>query len=147
MQLFACGVGTPALEAALAALTCPELPLLLTHIVNVSAAAIHMLSCHSGLQSIDIGSSSALANLDQLDLQPLAALPSLSKLIFTKGTFCGVETLLHLTNLHLSDAHVTALNACISLSKLVQLSVRDSLLMLPGQGLAACHKNEGLDAA
>ena len=111
MQLFASGVGTPALEAALAALTCPELPLRLTYIVNVSAAAIHILSCHSGLQSIDIGSSGAPAILGQLDLQPLAALPSLSKLVLTAGYFRGIETLLHLTNLQLSGAHVTALNA------------------------------------
>lgn len=137
VRLFACNVGTPALEATLAALACTESQLRFAYAPELSQAAMDILPCYSVLHSVDLGAGGDSPPL--LDLQPLAALPSLGKLVLTKGSFKNVEALLHLTNLQLSDANVTSSAACTFASKLVKLRVHDSRLFLHGQGLVACH--------
>ena len=137
VQLFACNVGSPALEATLATLACTESQLRFACIPECSQSAVDILSSYSALHSIDLGSGSDRPLV--VSLQPLAALPSLGKLVLAIGTFQGFETLPHLTNLKLSGARVMSTAACICASKLVKLKLVDSTLSLPGQGLAACH--------
>ena len=135
LQLFACDVGVPTLEAALAAMACSESHLRFADILKVSQAAVDMLSHYSALHSIDLGSGGS----SMLDLQPLAALPSLGRLRVAEGIFQGVETLVHLTNLELSYAYVTCPTACVWPSKLLKLRLDNSQLSLQGQGLVACQ--------
>ena len=119
LQLFACDVGVPSLEAALAAMACFESQLRFD-ILKVSQAAVDMLSRYSALHSIDLGSGGD----SMLDLQPLAALPTMGRLRLAEGTFQGVETLVHLTNFELSYAYVTCPTACVWPSKLLKLKTR-----------------------
>ncbi|KAL3142205.1 hypothetical protein ABBQ38_002553 [Trebouxia sp. C0009 RCD-2024] len=135
VQLFTATGGTPSLEAALAAVVFPGSQLSFASITDASTAAIHLLSCHSMLHSIDIGSQA----VTRLDLQPLAALPFLGKLILTAGQFTCAEPLLHLTGLHLSNASLTFSDGCFCASKVLKLNVRGGQLHVNGQGLAACH--------
>ena len=136
VQLFACNAGFPALEATLAALACTESQLHFAYAPKVSRAAIDTLQCFSALHSVEIGPGVGLLTLD---LQPLAALPSLGKLVLARGAFKDVGVLSHLTNLQLSDAIVTSSAPCIFASKLWKLSVQFSHLYLQGEGLIACQ--------
>ena len=137
VQLFACNVRASVLEAALAAFACTGSQLHSVYFPRVSQAAVDILPCYSALHSIDLGSGDDKIPL--LGLQPLAALPSLGKLLLSKGRFIGVESLLHLTNLQLSDAHVICSAACVWACKLLKLRLHDSRLYLPGHGLVACQ--------
>ena len=47
LQVFATSDGTPTLEPALAAIVSPGSQLLVASVADASAAAIHLLSCHS----------------------------------------------------------------------------------------------------
>ncbi|KAL3162030.1 hypothetical protein ABBQ38_009101 [Trebouxia sp. C0009 RCD-2024] len=136
VQLFAVASGTPTMEAALAALTGHASQLLFTYVANISAGAVHILSCHSGLQTIEIESTADETNLD---LTPLAALPCLSNLGLKTGQFSCEEALLHLTILRLSDAEMLFAKACFSGSKLLELNLCGSLLYGCDQGLSGCH--------
>lgn len=137
LQLFACNVGDPTLQAVLAAVACSDSQLHFAYILKVSQAAVDMLPSYSALHTIELGSG--VDSRPLLCLQPLAALPSLGKLILVEGTFQGAETLVHLTNLQLSDASVTCPAACIWTSKLLKLRVHNSELYLQGRGLVACQ--------
>ena len=142
LQLFACNAGAPILEAALAAAACSGSQLQFAWITKVSQAAVDILPCYCALHSIDLATGGHSRPL--LGLQPLAALPSLGKLILAEGTFQGVETLVHLTNLQVTDASVTCTAPCIWATNLLKLSVHDSELYLRGQGLAACQNLRSL---
>ncbi|KAL3162043.1 hypothetical protein ABBQ38_009110 [Trebouxia sp. C0009 RCD-2024] len=149
LRLLQVDDGSPNVEAALAALVCPGTQLALVFIANISAAAVHILPCHTGLHSINIGSESS----ECIDLTPLAVLPDLGKLIISTGQFKCSEPLSHLTNLQLSRSTLTTTPANCFL-KLLKLRLEGSHCKWPGPGLAACHnlkeltlRNCGIEAS
>ncbi|KAL3141437.1 hypothetical protein ABBQ32_005005 [Trebouxia sp. C0010 RCD-2024] len=136
VRMFLVAAGSPTLEATLSALACPGSQLILACVPSISTGAVHVLSCHSGLQTITIDST-AVGTF--ADLSPLAALPCLKELSLREGNFSCEATLSHLTRLRLSGAEILFTNACFCGSSLVHLSLRGSLLDGCDQGLSGCQ--------
>lgn len=142
VRLLMVFAGTPMLEAALSALCFQAPQLHFIYVGNISAGAVHILSCYSGLHSLEIESK---ADNMHVDLSPLAALPCLNNLVLAKGHFYCEETLVQLTTLRLSDAEVLFANDCFCGSKLVTLNLCGSILEGFDQGLAGCHNLRNLE--
>lgn len=134
LQLFAIAAKSPILETALGALACPGSQLALAYIANISTAAVHILSCHTGLHCIDIGSGAE----KYIDLTPLAALPYLGELVISRAEFGCDKQLLHLTNLQLHSACVFTPTVG-SFLQLLKMRLTSSRCVCDGLGLVSCH--------
>lgn len=135
VQEFAAYCGSPTTDAALAALAVPASQLTSADLSSVSSSAVHILSSHRRLCSIELRTTTQ----ETMNLSALAALPFLKQLFLMLGRFDGIESIAHLTSLHVSQANVESAADFASVSTLCKLIVGSgSFCRLHVQGIAAC---------
>lgn len=122
-------------EAVLPFLHIQQAPLWAARISDTQDQGLYLLALFTTLTDCRLHAPAQ----EQLNVQPLRALPRLTRLELWNGSFVGVEVLEHLTSLTVSDAQVECFEDSHSVTCLLELELHDSQLgRFHSRGLGAC---------
>ena len=145
--------GSPYLEAALAALQSNHKPAALVTfsmahdgaVLPSHDSALLLLVPFTALVSVNLdlqaGSDNAHSSNKAFCLQPLAALPCLSRLNLSSGNFQSVDAAEHLTHLSISNCQAECHEVCKCVTSLVELRLNcANLYCFHTTGVCACSR-------